>query len=485
MSSLKEKSIYGMFWDLAGKLSLQGVGFIVSIVLARILAPEQFGLLAIVTVFISLASVFTDFGFNIALIQKQDVKDEHYSAVLYLNMTMGFLLATIVFLLAPLIGRFYNAKVLIEITRFMAFGIFISSFGHVMRARLRREMNFIAISLSNVLAALISGSIALYMAFKGFGIWSLAVQSVTNQFIANVLLFIFCRLRLSLKFSLQALQELWPFSSRLFISGLLDTIFFNFDSLIIGKLLSPTTLGYYQRAKSLESFGFRYTASIFSSVLLPGLSSIQNDQEKFKQTILKIFHLLSFISFLGCGLILVGGRELIIILFSAKWEPSVVMFQILISGAFAQYGISLFNDTLLSSGNSKRYLFNNVISRSLLFLNFGILFWLGLETYLIGFVLVQLFMYYFGMWVVSRQLEFENQLFKLSLKQVSVFISCISIVFCLKSYLKIPSLIISLLFSICLFSILFLFLSKLLNKTGLQVTYSEFSFLINKVLRRA
>jgi len=484
LSSLKEKSLKGLFWDFSGRIGLQGVGFVVSIVLARLLAPEEFGLLAIITVFINLASVFLDFGFSTALIQKQDVREEHFSAVFYLNVVMGLLLAAIVFFLAPLIGRFYEKEILLNITRLMAIGIFISSFGQVMRARLRRDMNFRPISLATIYAAIISGIIAMAMAWKGLGVWSLAVQSVILQLLTVIFLYLMCKLKINFRFSRSALSELWPFSSRLFFSGLLDTIFFNLDALIIGKLLSPATLGYYHRAKSLENFGFRYTASTIASVLLPGLSSLQNDPVKFREAVMKVFHILSFVSFLMCGLFLVGGREIIILLFSAKWEPSVILFQILIAGAFATQGFSLFYNVLLSTGQSRKYLAINIINKGLLFINFGLLFFLGLNEYLIGFILVQIFVYFIGMYTASRQIGMKLELFFLSLRNILIFILSTSITLLGKSLAGIENLAINLSLSVVLYGCLFLILTRLINNEGLISTRQELSDLSGKFLKR-
>jgi len=482
LSSLKEKSLKGLFWDFSGRIGLQGVGFVVSIVLARLLAPEEFGLLAIITVFINLASVFLDFGFSTALIQKQDVKEEHFSAVFYLNVVMGLLLAAIVFFLAPLIGRFYEKEILVNITRLMALGIFISSFGQVMRARLRKDMNFRPISLATICAAIISGIIAMAMAWKGLGVWSLAVQSVVLQLLTVIFLYLMCKLKINFRFSRSALSELWPFSSRLFFSGLLDTIFFNLDALIIGKLLSPATLGYYHRAKSLENFGFRYTASTIASVLLPGLSSLQNDPVNFRQAVIKIYRLLSFVSFLGSGLLLVGGREIIIILFSAKWEPAVVMFQILIAGAFADQIFTLIYNVLLSTGNSKTYLSINLVNKTLLVINFLLIFlFLDLRIYLIGFSLVRIVIFCLGLIIISKRMNLKMILYGYTLKIFLTYGLTASLVLLFKSSINVSNLYGSLIFPCLSFLILFLLLTYLINREIFCDFFKEIKSLAAKI----
>jgi O-antigen/teichoic acid export membrane protein len=481
--SIKEKSIKGFLWDFSGRLGLQSVGFVVSIILARLLSPGEFGLLAIVTVFINLATVFLDFGFSSALIQKSELREEHYSAVFYLNLSMGFLLSTIVFFLAPLVGKYYNNNVLINVTRLMSAGILISSFGQIMRTRLRREMNFRPISISNIFAALGSGFVAIFLAWKGYGVWSLAIQTVLVHLLSIVMLYLYTKQKISYKLNWTALKELWPFSSRLFFSGLLDTIFFNIDALIIAKLLSPITLGYYHRAKSLENFGFRYTASTLASVLFPGLSSLQNDPLKFKAAILKIFDFLSFVSFIACGLLLVGSRELILIVFSVKWEPSVIMFQLLIIGAFASQIYSLIYNVMLSTGNSQIYLYTNIIYKILLLLNFLSIYYTNeINIYLVGFTIIGIFNFLLGLKIISKRFELKKQLYFETVKNLISYALSISITLMLKHEISLGNLYLNLVITWLVFLIMFITVYYILNREKLISILTEFRSLYNIVV---
>lgn len=484
MSSLKEKSIKGLLWDFVGRIGLQGVGFFVSIILARILAPEDFGILAIITVLINLAAVFLDFGFSTALIQRLEIKETHYASVFYLNVAMGVALAACLFLSAPFIAAFYENPQLTNLTRLMSLSFVVNSFGNVPRARLRREMNFKAISVTNILAAIISGVGALYMALKGYGVWSLAVQSITNQFLANAFLHYFCRQRFSMRFSLQPLKELWGVGSRMFFNGLIDTLVINADSLVIGKVLNVSTLGFYYRAKSLEDFSMRYTGAAIASVLLPGLSSIQDQPERLKQTVIKIFHLLSFVSFLGCGLLLVCGREIIILLFSAKWEPSVIMFQIIISGALASQIFSVFYNTLLSTGNVSSYMLINIISKILLALSLATLFVSGLTTYLIICTVIKFGTFFLGMFYVSRILDLGCLLYRQTIKYLCVYGSAVGFVFFVKNAYLVDNLYISLFMKSLIFSVVFFSFAFVMRCDGLKLLGAEFGAPLKRIMRR-
>ena len=481
MASLKEKSLKGLFWDFAGRVGLQGVGFVVSIILARILAPEDFGLLAILMVFFNLAAVFQDFGFSTALIQRSEVEESHYAAVFYLNVFAGLVLAALLFTTAPIIAAFFGYPQLTNLTRLISLCFIISSFGIVPRARLRREMNFKIIAVTNIIASFISGLIAIYMAWRGFGVWSLAIQVIINQLLANLLLYFFYRQRIGSRFRIRSLQELWGFGSRMFFNGIMDTLFMNADSLIIGKTLNTTTLGYYYRAKSLETFSERYTSSTLASVLLPGLSALQNEPERFKQAFTKIFHILSFASFFLCGLLLVTGREIIILLFSAKWEPAILMFQIIITGAFAAQIFIVFYITLLSTGNVHKYFIINVISKIMLFLNFGVLILWDLYTYLITFTIIRFLIFCMAMFSVTRLLHLGNRLYKYFIKYLLVYAASISLILFFKQTHPIANLYTSFILTALSFLIAFFCLAWITRCDGMKLCFAELG--ITKIKR--
>ncbi|QXP67972.1 lipopolysaccharide biosynthesis protein [Polaribacter sp. AHE13PA] len=479
MTSLKKKSLTGLVWDFVGKLGLQGVGFFVSIILARILLPEDFGLLAIITVFINLANVFLDFGFSTALVQRTNVTNEHYASVFFMNVIMGVFLGGLVFFTAPLVANFYEKEVLTNLIRVMSFSFVINSFGNVTRAYLRRIMNFKIISVSNIISAFISGFIAVYMAYNGYGVWSLVVQILISEILNNILIFVLSKFRFKLVFSLNAVKELWGFGSKIFLTGVLDTIFINLDSLIIGKILNPATLGYYYRSKSLENFSFRYTASTLSNILLPSLSTINNEPIVYKNTVLKLFKIISFVSFLACGVFLVGAHEIILLLFSDKWEPSVRIFQIIIFGAFAPQIFNLFYNILLSKGLSGLYLKINVFSKILFFANFIFLFYGNLNSYLIGFVCAQIIVFFTGLIVISEKLNFKNELYYISIKNMVIYLVSILIIFGLKQYVYLQILHIDLLISSITFLIVFLTFYFVFMKKDLILMVKEIKEVLN------
>jgi O-antigen/teichoic acid export membrane protein len=473
VASLKEKSISGVIWDLVGRLALQGIGFFISIILARILSPDDFGLIAIIAVFINLASTFLDFGFSTALVQRKDVNETHYGTVFYLNVFIGTLLAIITFFSAPFFAAFYSKPILTDLLRVMSISFFVNAFGNVWRAYLRREMNFKATSVSSIIGSFLSGIVAISMAFAGFGVWCLVILSISGQLFSTLVLFIGWKVPTHMKFNFSALKDLWGFSSKMFFSGLLDSIFFNFDALIIGKTSSTASLGYYYRAKSLENFSFRYTAITLTNVLLPGLSSIQNDTETLKNVVIKIFKILSIISFFGCGVLLISARELIILLFSNKWEPSVLMFQILIVGAIAAQIFSLVYNVLLGTGHVKIYFLINMLSKIVLFINFFSLIFFGLTNYLVFLSVIQILIFLTGLFIITRLFHYRKLLWVLLLKYLSCFLLSVIVSIFIKNIISLQSLLLNFLIISVLFSLLFFLGTKLFRCEGIHYILVE------------
>lgn len=473
MATLKKKSITGFIWDFIGRLGLQGVGFFVSIILARILIPEDFGLLALITVFINLANVFLDFGFSTALVQRSKVTEEHYSSVFFMNVFVGFLLGILVFLSAPYVAHFYDNYLLINLIRVMSLSFVINAFGNVTRAHLRREMNFKLVTIANITAAFASGFIAVFMAYNGFGVWSLVIQILISQLLSNIIIYFGCKLRFKLFFKKKAAIELWGFSSKIFYSGLIDTIFLNLDSLLIGKLFSSATLGYYYRAKSLEGFSIRYTSGAISSVLLPSLSSLQNDVKKFDDIVIKSFHILAFVSFLLSGLLFVSAEEIVILLFSDKWKSSIIYFQIIIIGAFSSQLFTICYNTLLSKGKSDEYLLINSVSKILSILSLIILFNSSLLNYLLIATLIKIITFFLALYYTVKILEIERQLYFLIGKHILIYSVSIILIWYFNELFEINNFMVSLMINSSLYMIIFIFLSKLFIPKSYNIVLIE------------
>lgn len=476
MNNLAKKSKTAFLWDFFGKISGQLISFVISIFLARLLNPEVFGILAMINVVIALSSSFTDMGLGVALIQKEKLEDSHYSSVFYFNIISGFLLAILLFFLSEPIAKFYNNTELILVAKTMAPLFLLNSIGLVIRLKLRKELEYKVPIQSNLIASITSGIIGVIMAFSGFGVWSLVAQSLINPIIANIWLFTFVHWRPKLNFSLKALYELWHFGFRMFLSNLINTILVNVDSLIIGRLFSASTLGFFYRSKSLNNLVVQYSSDSLMSVLFPVISKLQNDKERLKLVVFKSLNLISMLSFLISGFFFIIGEDLIILLFTEKWRGSVDVFKLLIISAYA-YPISALLVNIISGlGNSSAFLKLEIIKAILFSLNLIIGFYYGLEGYLYGYAFTVFLSILINIIYASHDLEVTGYWFiKIILPYFLITIPSVVFVAIFNSSISIEDRLLHLFINAALFGTIYFILSRLIKSKGLNYMLSELS----------
>ncbi len=413
MSSLKQQSMIAILWDFLGKIAGQSVSFVISIILARLLSPDDFGLLAMVNVVIAMATSLIDMGLGVAIIQRKDVADVHYGSVFFFNITTGIVLMLMLFLSAPLIASFYDNELLVSIARAMSLLFLFSSIGNVLRVKLRKELEYGIPTKAGLIAAIVSGAVGVGMAFRGFGVWSLVVQSLLNPVISNAYLFYKVKWRPKLIYKWEALKELWGFGFRMFLSGLLDSFTSNADSIIIGKLFSPAILGFYYRARSLNNYVVVYSSSSIMNVLFPTFSKLQDDMIRFRAAVEKGYHIINFLAFFFTGLFFVIGDALILFLFGEKWQPAIPYFRLIIVVAFAYPLSALLVNVLKALGNSAGFLRLEILKKIILLLALGFGFLWGINGYLIfsifaSVISVLLNMYFAGKEIKSGLMYFLN-----------------------------------------------------------------------------
>ena len=407
MDNLKEKAKAAFIWDFFGKIAKNGMGFIVSIFLARLLEPAEFGLIAMVMVLIGIAEIFTDIGLGAALIQRRRILPVHYNSVFYFNIFVAFILTAITYFSASSIANFYNNIELIPLAEVMSFSFIIAAFSSLQSIKLRKELNYRLLTKMNLISALISGIVAISLAFYGAGVWSLVVQNLLHGILYNILIWNVAHWKPSLQFSFKALFQLWGFGFRLFLTGLIDKVFTRLDYLIIGKLFDATSLGFYQRAKSLNLFVIRYSSESLMSILFPVLSKIKNNLPRFQQIVIRGFGVINFVTFLLLGGLYLISEELIVLLFGDKWLPSVYIFKILVLSGFVIPIGALLMNILMSRGKSKIILRMAMYKLFVSLLNFIVLYIWGINTFLYGLIIV-------GLWDLFLNILFAAREIKLS-----------------------------------------------------------------------
>lgn len=456
-----------------GRIAGQSVGFIISIFLARLLAPEDFGLLAMVNVVIALSGSLVDMGLGVALIQRKEVSEAHYGSVFFFNIVVGALLAAILFFGAPLVGRFYSNDLLIPMARAMSILFILRSIGNVLRVKLKKDLEYGIPTKANLIAAIVSGVIGITLAFNGFGVWSLVVQSIINPIVANIYLFYTYKWRPQLIFKWNALKELWGFGFRMFLSGILDTIFVNADTLIIGKFFSPATLGYYYRARSLNTYITQYSSGSIMSVLFPAFSKVQDDLERFKNMVYKAYHLINLLAFFLTGLFFVIGEDLILFLFGGKWQAAIPLFKLIILTAYAYPLSALLVNILSASGNSKKFLQLEVIKKLFFGAALGFGFLWGIEGYLKANIIAYVLALWVNIFFAGKQLK-TGQWWFIKITLPYLFLTCFVGYAC--NYIlqnSENSHILNLIIGGCLFTLCFVLVAWFLKLKGLDLLLQE------------
>lgn len=327
-SKLNSNVIYSLIWKLLERSSTQGIQFIVQIALARLLLPEQFGVIAIVTVFISLARVFVQSGFNTALIQKKDVEEVDFSSVLYLSIVVAGILYVIIYFSAPFIASFYTQPLLVPVLRVLSITLFIGAFNSIQNAFVARNMLFKRLFYSSLGAVIVSGIVGIAAAYYGWGVWALVAQQLTNQLTIAIILWFTVKWRPHLLFSLKRVKILFSYGSKLLASALIDTLYRELRTLIIGRMYTPAILGFYNRGQQFPKIIVSNINGSIQSVMLPVLSTHQDNLKRVKGMMRRAIVTSSFLIFPMMVGMAVVAEPLIKIVLTEKWLPAVPFLQI-------------------------------------------------------------------------------------------------------------------------------------------------------------
>ena len=478
--NLKAEGTRSFIWDFAGKIGAQGMGFIVSIILARLLEPAEFGLIAMVMVIIVIAQIFTDTGLGSALIQRRRLLPVHYSSVFYFNLFIGALLSLLVFTSATAIADFYNNQELVLLTQVLSVTFLLGAFSSVQTTKLRKELKYPLLTKLTLIASFSGGVIGVSLAFYGAGVWSLVVMSLSKEIIYNILLWNAANWKPSLLFSIKALRILWGFGFRMFLARLLDTAFERLDFIIIGKLFDPATLGLYQRARSLNELVSRYSSGSLMRVLFPVLSKVQNDLPRFQNIIIKSLGIICFVVFLLLGGLYVVSEELIVLLFGEKWSPSIGYFKILVLSGFAYPVSALLVNILSSRGNSKAFLRLEIYKKIILSINLYVGFMFGIEGYLYGLLVASILAVTLNIIFAMREISLPFLVFaRPILVQAAVSIAAVLGTLAAVQELEISGLA-SLIVEGTLFLLLYLAINRVLHTSSYRYVMEQLVPLLKK-----
>ncbi len=425
--NLRSRVLKGVSWAALESFCLNGIHLAVGIVLARLLFPEQFGLVAMVTVFIAISQTLLDGGFSSALIQKKNTSPLDESSVFYLNLVVGLALAILLCFSSPLIAAFYGEPGLVGLTCSLSAVLVIRSFGLVQQSLLTKRLDFRSQAKAVVLASLISGPIGIYMAFTGWGVWSLVSQQIIGALIQTSMYWLISPWRPIKQFSLAALRELFGFGSRMMISTLIDTAYHNLHSLVIGKVFYAASLGYYSRGREMALTPGLMVSKILNRVAFPALAELQDDRKKLVVAIRRALTMLAFFSFPAAVGLAVVAKPLVIVLLTDKWLPSVPILQVLcVAGALYPLQVIHLN-TLKAIGRSDLILRLEIAKKILLITSLVCMIPFGLLAVVIGQAVTAIIAYLMNSYYTHELLSYR---WKEPIKDFSPAIGCSLLMAC-------------------------------------------------------
>lgn len=365
MENLQQKTFSGVMWGFLEKFSVQIVTFVVGVILARLLSPSDYGLIAITTVFIAISGTIVDSGFSAALIRKKDRTDLDYSTVFDINVVLSVVMCAILCISSVWIADFYHEPILIKIVSLNGLFLFLGSFISVQNTRLVAEMKFKTISVVNMVNSFFGGGISIAMAFSGFGVWSLVYPAFFRIISGAILYWHYQHWFPGIHFSKNSAKEMFSFGSKLLLSTIINTIYINIYPIVIGKKYNSADLGFYSKSSAFANLPSTTITSVLGGVAYPVLSNIQDDDERLSSVYRRILRLSAYLVFpimMGMAAL---ARPLIIALITIKWEQSIIYLQILCF-AFMLYPIHALNLNLLQvKGRSDLFLRLEVLKKIL------------------------------------------------------------------------------------------------------------------------
>lgn len=372
-NSLQNKAINGIVWTALQRGGSLVIGFVGNIILARLLAPEDYGCIGILVIFTSLCDILIDGGLGSALIQKKKIQNIDCSTIFVSNLVISASLFILLFIFAPYISEYFHLPILKDVIRIESVTIIIRALYIIPASLASRDLKFKNNSIIAIVSSFISVSISVILAYCGLGVWSLVAKNIILQFSTCILYWTFIKWRISFKFSISSFKSLFKYGVFVALSNLSENLFANIESFIIGRKYSPTTLGFYSQAKSLGQVPIYSISMITSQVLFPTLSKLQDQKENLVRGLRKSIISITYIAFPIIILLCVLSKQVITLLYSEKWLASVPFLQIICITGLVNSLIHSNYSVLKALGSSKLFLFSQIANSSLklLFLILG------------------------------------------------------------------------------------------------------------------
>lgn len=405
MESLRERVIIGIGWTTLNRISQQGLKFAISVLLARLLTPEAFGLVGMIVVFTGFASLFADAGFGAALVQREKIEERHLSSVFWLQAGLGILLTLMLAAIAPLVAQFYGEPVLEVLTMFVAIQFTIESLGTVQTALFRRKMDFKKITIVKLVATVVSGGVAIVLALLDYGVWSLVWQTVLNTTADVAAVWILSSWYPQFLFRRSAIRELLSYSGNLLGFNAINYWTRNSDDLLIGRYVGSAGLGIYNRAYETMMLPIYLIRGIIGEVMFPTLSRLRKDVDHVRRVYLRATRTIGFISIpMMCGLMVVA-ESFVLALFGPKWEAVVPVLRVLCLIGIKQPVSSTTGWIFKSQGRTDQMFYWNLVVSTATVLSFIVGVQWGVLGVAIAFTIRGYLLHYHGIVIPGRLID--------------------------------------------------------------------------------
>ena len=399
--SLKDKTIKGTMWSAADAFLGQGVTFLVGIVLARMLSPDEYGLIGICLIFVNVLNGMVDSGFSNALIRKKEIKDVDYNTMFITNMAISTLLYALLFVCAPIISDFFSRPELTELIRVVGLLMFANALSITQVTILTKRIDFKTKTKASLVSAIASGFIGIAMALVGFGVWSLVGQMLSKQILYTICLWILNKWWPSFTFSSKSFHYMWGFGWKLLLSGLLNNIWNQLYQVVVGKCYNPATLGQFTKSNEYASIFSSNLSGIIQRVSYPVLSELQDDKERMVEGYRRVIKMTMFITAISMISLGAVAEPLIYCMIGPQWHEAATYLP-LICISMSLYPLHAINLNMLQVlGRSDIFLYLEIIKKiiGIVPLCIGIfidIYWMLFASIIIGFVSLYLNSWYTG-----------------------------------------------------------------------------------------
>lgn len=379
MVNIKQETLSGVKWVMLEKYSVQIIQFLLSIVMARLLMPSDFGTIGMIGIFFAISNTFIDSGLGGALIRKKECSYKDYSTIFWFNLSTSLMCYIVLFIISPWVANFFHIQVLSSILRVQSVTLIINSMAIVQSVMLTKNLNFKAIARINLTNSILSGIAGVIFAYCGFGVWAIVYQTVLYSLFNVIALNLYNKWVPRYGFSKASFHEMFAYGSKMLVSGLLNTFYSNLTPLIIGKFYKPSDLGYYNRGTGLASLPVQNISGVLQQVTFPILSKLQDDDSHLISVYHKYIASTSMLIFFCCSLLAAIGKPLVLIIYSEKWAACIIFLQIYAFAIMFDHVCSLNLNLLQVKGRSDLFLrlevIKKIISLCILFASipFGIL----------------------------------------------------------------------------------------------------------------